>query len=105
MGQLVRAFIHVDAAGVAPTWVMRAGATVLTVDMTAASADQGVELPSTNVLLGDFCGVRMANANPPYKITIYSPPGTQVDQFLSSQPGLKTYVFDGSVWIPIGRLP
>lgn len=89
-------------AGAAATWTMVNPRTFFTLQMGLATGVQTVQLPTANNQRGNLCAVRVTGAVPVQTVSVQSPPGTTIDTFAASVNGTRSYLFNGSVYVPFG---
>lgn len=89
-------------AGAAATWTLANPRTFLTLQMGSATGVQTVHLPTANNQRSNLCAVRVTGAVPVHTVVVQSPPGTTIDTFAASTNGTRSYVFNGTAYVPFG---
>lgn len=89
-------------AGALATWTIANPRTFFTLQMNLATGVQTVQLPTANNQKSNICAVRVTGAVPVQTVVVQSPPGTTIDTFAASTNGTRSYVFNGTAYVPFG---
>lgn len=98
---IISVFIQQRAAAAA-TWQLANPRTFFTLQMGLATGVQTVQMPVANNQRANICAVRVTGAVPVHTVLVQSPPGTTIDTFAASTNGTRSYVFNGTVYVPFG---